>query len=194
MAPTPNARYEAIQASQLQADHAVVELRADAARRFSAPTSSATRSCATAAQGRCTRRFRHDLTAARNSIHHRRRGGERHEDGPSRKAPRTTPMSSSHWDRHHRESTTASSRRRRWQPPSPSSPGTQLIQGEPDASSFPSAASAPPSSPRYTAWDVTSPLTSSKTPRHGAGHSHRIHLRTGEALDKRRPCSARCRR
>jgi glutamine synthetase len=62
--------------------------------------------------------------------------------------------------------------------------GKQLIQGEPDASSFPSGGIRATFEARgYTAWDVTSPAYILENPeRHHAVHSHRVLL-----VDRRSP-------
>ena len=59
--------------------------------------------------------------------------------------------------------------------------GKELIQGEPDASSFPSGGIRATFEARgYTAWDPTSPGVYPRKPeRHGALHSHGVLLVDG---------------
>ena len=74
--------------------------------------------------------------------------------------------------------------------------GKELIQGEPDASSFPSGGIRSTFEARgYTAWDPTSPAYVLEIANGTTLCIPTAYCSwTGEALDKKTPCSARCRR
>lgn len=74
--------------------------------------------------------------------------------------------------------------------------GKALIQGEPDASSFPSGGLRMTFEARgYTAWDVTSPAYILESPNGTTLCIPTVFVSwTGETLDKKTPCCARCKR